>query len=558
MVKAELQRVLEGIVGGLGANVSINVEYPPEGTDADYASNAALAAAKELGKPPKEVAEDIKKGLEAAQLPFVKEVSVAGPGFVNITLARGFFAQAIARAISEGEEWGRNANREGDKVMVEYTSPNLFKPLHVGNLMSNIIGESVARLIEAIGADVSRANYASDIGLSVAKGVWGLCNGSYDPKDISQLGKAYQEGAAAYEDNPEAMTAIDVINKALYEGSDAELSGLREQGIKTSLHHLMGLCHALGTEKFDVEIFESQSGPIGRDIVKEHISDGIFEESDGAIIFKGEKYGLHTRVFINSAGLPTYEAKDIGLVKLKVDAYPFDQSITVTGHEQKEYFKVVIKAIEAVFPKLRDKLLHIPYGLLNLPSGKMSSRKGNIITGESLLEDLEVRIEEKSKEREHKIPAETNKMVAVAAIKYIILKQGTGKDVIFDPEKSLSLEGDSGPYLQYAHVRAASILRKAAAENIQADTSTPSELSHVERLLIRFPEIVERAASLYEPHYVAQYLTELSSAFNSWYTSTKVLDGTPEAAYKLALVDATRQTLKNGLYLLGIKAPEEM
>ena len=565
MVKAELHRVLEKIVGDLGASVTFSVDYAPAHAGADFATNAALSAAKALGKNPQEVAKEISEALVKENVPFVEMVSVAGPGFVNISLTPQFFSDTVARALADAEEWGRNASREGDRVMVEYTSPNLFKPLHAGNLMSNIIGESIARLVEAVGAKVSRVNYASDIGLTVAKGVWGLKSGGFSPDDIHELGRAYLVGGKAYEEDEKAKVEIDAINRALYAGNDEELNQLRQRGIKTSLADLMETCRILGTKKFDIEIFESESGPVGRDIVLSHVDDGIFEESDGAVVFKGERFGLHTRVFINSAGLPTYEAKDVGLAKLKADKYPFDQSITVTALEQKEYFKVVIRAIESIFPNLQGKVQHIAYGFLTLPTGKkMASRKGEVVTGEALIKEMTEKAREREQsgvEHEHakEVGADVSQKIAVAAIKYTVLKQGTNKNVMFDPEKSLSLEGDSGPYLQYAQVRASSILRKAEVENIEANASGErGEVTLVERLLIRFPEIVEHSAQEYEPHYVAQYLTELASAFNSWYAQGKVLDGTDKAPYKLALVDAVGTTLKNGLYLLGIEAPQQM
>lgn len=562
MLKAELHRVIGEIVEGLGSSAAFTVDYPPKDAalSADYATNAALAAAQDLKKPPREVADLIAERLRKAELPMVKDITIAGPGFINITLATQFFADTVARVLSDGEGWGYSVAREGDRVVVEYTSPNLFKPLHVGNLMANIVGESVCRLVSAHGAKVLRVNYVSNIGLTVAKGVWGLKKSGSDGSNIDVLGEAYLAGSMAYEKDPQAKEEIDAINRTLYAGNDKELNALWEKGSTTSFSHLMELCRMLGTEEFDLTLRESESGPVGRDIVREHVADGIFEESDGAIVFRGEKYGLHTRVFINSAGLPTYEAKDVGVAKLKQDAMPFDQSIVVTGAEQREYFKVVHKAIEEVFPALRQKLMHIPNGFLTLPSGKkMSSRKGGVLTGESVLEELVSRVAEKSSGRDLGDNRSTHEQIATAAIKYVILKQGLGKNVVFDMEQSLSFEGDSGPYLQYAYVRTASILRKAKGEGVAPDAHGPREMpGELERLLTRYPEVVERAAGEYEPHHVAQYLTELSSAFNSWYASTKVLDGTDKAPYKLAVVEATGQTLKNGLYLLGIEAPEQM
>ncbi len=531
------------------------MEYPPAEAHAEYATNAALAAAKTLGKPPRDVAEELLSKLSSIE--GVEKTEIAGPGFLNFTLARGTHTEAVEAA--RGKEWGKNASLRGKTMLLEYTSPNLFKPLHIGNLIGNILGESLARLLEASGADVKRLNYPSDIGLTVAKGVWGLAAHKLDPADITELGKAYVAGNTAYETEPAAKKEIEEINRALYENSNTEYSALRARGIETSRRHLDELCGRLGT-KFDAEFFESQSGPIGRDIVREHTGE-VFEESDGAVVYRGEQDGLHTRVFLNSQGLPTYEAKEVGLFKLKSEAYPrFAVSITVTGSEQKGFFEVVFAAIRKTFPKETEgkDLRHIANGFLRLTTGKMSSRKGNVITGESLLSDLREESRARMGSRELQDPQAVADAVAVGAIKYAVLRQGSGKDIVFDPQQSLSLEGDSGPYIQYAHMRATSILRKAREEGTQADTGSPTAAAPaVEKLLVRFPEVVRRAAGEYEPHYVAQYLLELAGAFNSWYAAERVL-GTLEAPYKLSLVEAVGSTLKRGLQLLGIQAPEEM
>ena len=557
MVRYAIEEALRAALEAAGASgTSFSIEYPPAETGADYATNAALAAAKALGKSPREVAKELLSKLRSLlSSSEVEKIDVAGPGFINFTLARGVFARTVSEAGGEG--WGDNVLYKGKIVLVEYTSPNLFKPLHIGNLVGNILGESLARLFEAGGAEVKRLNYPSDIGLTVAKGVWGLAKHKLNADDIAELGKAYVLGNEAYESGS-SKEEIEEINRALYEGVNAEWSALRAKGVETSRRHLDELCERLGTT-FDKEFFESESGPLGRDIVREHVGRA-FEGSGRAVGYRGEQDGFHTRVFLNSQGLPTYEAKEVGLFKLKSEAYPhFEISVTVTGSEQKAFFEVVFAAIRKTFPeKTKDKeLRHVANGFLRLTTGKMSSRKGNVITGESLLADLEAEARERGR-RELKNAAAVGEMVAVAAAKYAVLRQGSGKDITFDPEQSLSLEGDSGPYIQYAHMRSASILSKAKEDGVAAGVSKPTaEAPHVEKLLVRFPEAVLRAAKEYEPHYVAQYLLELASAFNSWYASERVL-GTPEAPYKLAVVEATANTLKRGLELLGCKAPEEM
>jgi len=304
----------------------------------------------------------------------------------------------------------------------------------------------------------------------------------------------------------------------------------------------------------------------GKQIVEDYIENGVFEKSEGAIIFKGEKYDpmLHTRVFINKEGLPTYEAKELGLAQMKYDLYPYDTSVVITGNEVNDYFRVLLKAMEQVFPDLAKKTKHLSHGMLRLPSGKMSSRTGSVITGESLLYEIGEMIQKKVSESEKVLENESIlvNQITVAALKYSILKQSPGRDIVFDPEKSISFEGDSGPYLQYSFVRAKSIIEKAKQENIEIFDFNSTENvgdSNFERLLYRFPEIVERSTVEYAPHHIANYLIDLSRAFNTYYGEGKIVDKeNTNSSYKVALTQAFSIIIKNGLWLLGIESPDRM
>jgi arginyl-tRNA synthetase len=214
--------------------------------------------------------------------------------------------------------------------------------------------------------------------------------------------------------------------------------------------------------------------------------------------------------------------------------------------------------MKEVLPKLAEKIQHVSHGMMRFAEGKMSSRTGNVITGESLIADLTEAAKVRAAESRAEDTAKLAEAVAVAAIKYQILKQATGKDIVFDRERALSLEGDSGPYLQYAHARAQQIGEKAKEQNVVGKVDTDTTPDNLSRLLHRFPEIVEYATSLHEPHLLTSYLLEIASAFNSWYAQVHILDGSPEAAHKVAVADAVRRTLKNGLWILGIPAPEKM
>lgn len=570
MIKAAIEQAVTAALTSLGAGeAAFVVERPGQMEHGDYATNAALAAAKALKKNPREVAEQLKETLSAELLSqksevLLSDIQVAGAGFINFFLSRESIAKEVEAAATK-KEWGTNDLYKGKKIMVEYTDPNPFKEFHIGHLMSNAIGESIARVLESAGAYVTRANYQGDVGVHVAKAIWGKLQ-----KPEMTWGEAYVYGNDQYETHKED---IDEINKKVYEKSNEQINKLYDEGREQSLEHFEEIYKILGT-KFEYYFFESETGPIGLRLVKDR--PDVFEESDGAVVFRGEHYGLHTRVFINSLGLPTYEAKELGLVEAKKQKGDFDISITVTANEISEYFKVVRTAAEKVFTDLEGKMLARFHGFLRLTTGKMSSRKGNVITGESLLMDLKEAAKEKMQGRELADTEKVAEQVAVAGIKYAVLKQGSGKDIIFDPEESLSIEGDSGPYVQYAHTRALSLVREAEKQgiiaglsdssgeilNIKLATPTPPlpdspARSTLERLLIHFPDTLERAAKELEPHYITTGITELASAFNSWYASERVIGGT-NPHYGVLLAQAVEKTLGKGLKALGIPAPEKM
>lgn len=559
-MESSIRKAIEAVLARIGIEqVDFVVEHPADVTHGDYATNVAMMCAKRLEKNPREIAKQFLAELNDT-IPQVTKIEIAGPGFINFYLDRNFFSEKIAGILTNPDTWGKNDSLKEEEIIFEYTSPNLFKPLHVGNLVGNIVGESISRLFEAGGAVLHRVNYPSDIGLTVAKGVWGLTQTQGDPNDINQIGEAYRFGNDAYEKGGEEKEAIEEVNRALYKGDDGSLNTFRAQGIATSRARLSELCRMLGTS-FDTEIFESEASEPGAKIVREHTGD-IFEESDGAVIYRGENQGLHTRVFLNSQGLPTYEAKDVGNFVLKQKKYPsWTQSFVVTGGEQREYFKVLISALREVFPEAKNKIIeHVPTGFLTLTTGKMSSRKGNVLTGEAILEEVQTEAKERAEISRAEDFDELTEMVAVGALKYQILRQGIGTDIVFDKDKALSFEGDSGPYLMYTHARIVSTEAKAEAVGLTPSTAhTPETPYALEKLVYQFPEIVLKAQRERAPHHVVVFITEIASAFNTFYAHEKIVDTEDQfAPYKLALATAVRVTLKNGLWTLGIKAPEKM
>lgn len=538
------------------------VDYPTDkNTEADLFSNVAMALSKSLGKAPVLIAQQVAEAL-AGKIDQVEKIEVAGPGFLNFYINREFFQSKLATALSAGSDYGKNTSWAGKRVLVEYTDPNPFKEFHIGHLFTNAVGESIARLFMFNGADTKRVNYQGDVGLHVAHAIWGMQQlgfskeGNFSPKD---LGRAYALGATTYKTDEAAALEIREINKKVYSREDENITTLYDAGRAVSLAYFETIYKLAGTQ-FDEYFFESEAGPLGKELVLSN--PDIFPESDGARIFDGEARGLHTRVFLNKEGLPTYEAKELALAKLKDERFGgYDHSIVSTASEINEYFKVLLCAMGEVYPELAAKTEHIGHGMVRLASGKMSSRTGDVITAIDFIEEVAQAAQTRMVESGVKEPDKVlSQDIAIAAIKYATLKGSILQNSVFDKDKALSFEGDSGPYLQYTHARICSVLHKAADARVVPKTEhAPKTTYAVEKIVAQFPEVIATALSERAPHKVAGYLTELASAFNSFYAVEKIADATDEfAPYKAAVTDAVRLTLKNGLWVLGIKAPESM
>ncbi len=561
-MKHVIKKAVKDAIATLGITESrFVVEYPADESHGDLSTNAALVHAKELGQSPRAVAEALLPHLTAA-LPMVANITIAGPGFINFTLERSVFIDTISTIVSNPETWGKNSSLTGKTVVVEYTDPNPFKEFHIGHLFTNAVGESIARLFIVNGANVKRVNYQGDVGLHVAHAVFGMQALGLTPEagfTARDLGRAYAYGATTYKNNEQAAAEIRDINRHIYARDNDEINTLYDTGRTVSLAYFETIYKLVGT-KFDEYFFESETGPRGKTLVLEHPE--IFPESNGARIFPGEDYGLHTRVFLNHENLPTYEAKELALAKVKEERLGnYDYSVISTSKEIAEYFKVLLCALSKIYPDLAQKTEHIGHGTVRLTTGKMSSRTGDVVSavdfiGEVADAALERMVATGSTNPERDIA----EMVAIGAIKYATLHGSILQDSIFDKDRALSFEGDSGPYLQYTHARIGSVLEKAAGVGVTPSTSTPPPVPYpVERLLRAFPEILETALHERAPHQVVTYLTALASAFNAFYATERIADAGDECApYKAAVASAVQTTLKNGLWVLGIPAPERM
>lgn len=556
-MKQELEQAAAIAVKDL-FNVDMDVELTrPDEQFGDYATNVALQLAKQIGKNPREIAETLAGQLRGNLGDTLADIAVAGPGFLNLTLSDVALAWSLQAGI--------NRSFTGKTVVTEYSDPNPFKVLHVGHLYTSIVGDAISNLFEAAGATVHRTNFGGDVGLHVGKTMWAILQelGGEKPEGLSEvpeaersdwMAKAYVKGTQAYEEDEAAKQQIIELNKRVYklhaeDDHDSPFAQIYWTCRQWSYDYFNAFYDRIHTP-FEKYYPESSVAPLGLQTVREQLEKGVYTESDGAVVFEGEPYGLHTRVFINSHGLPTYEAKDTGLIMQKWADYHFDKSVVITGNDITEYMKVVLKSIEQFEPELVARSRHVPHGNVKLAGGvKMSSRKGNFLRAVDVLD----MVSEASRE----ISGEQNDDAVLGAVKYAFLKQRIGADLIFDPKESVAIEGNSGPYLQYAHARARSILAKAGEQK----TGELDGLQSGERSLLRkiteYPEVVTKATSELMPHHICTYLYELAQNFNSFYEHNRVI-GDERQDERLRLVELYAATLKNGLALLGIVAPDKM
>ncbi len=549
------------------AEVSVELTRP-EDRFGDYATNVALQLSKQLGKNPREIAEALAVKLRETLAEQVAEINVAGPGFLNITLTDQELLDALEAEPAQ--------SLAGQVIVAEYSDPNPFKVLHAGHLYTSVVGDSIANLLEQAGASVHRVNFGGDVGLHVGKTMWAIVRelGGEHPEKLAAIpeaersewmARAYVAGTQAYEDDEAAKAEIVAFNKRVYQlhannDHDSPFAKIYWTCREWSYAYFDAFYARIGSH-FEKYYPESQTAPIGLETVRQHIG-AVYQESDGAIVFDGEKYGLHTRVFINSEGLPTYEAKDVGLIMLKHQDYAFDRSVVITGNEQEQYMAVVLKSIEQFAPELARATTHLTHGIVKLQGGvRMSSRAGNFLRATDVLDAAASANRELDLGGNAGLAGQDSELTVLGAVKYAFLKTRIGGDIIYDPQESVSLEGNSGPYLQYAHARARSILHKVTGEHEVSSAGSTVLLEAQERSLARklteYAEVVDKAVVELTPHLVATYLYELAQVFNRFYENNRVIDD-PRQATRLALVTRYAETLKNGLGLLGIAAPDRM
>ncbi len=537
----------------------------PEEKFGDYSTNVAMRLAPLLGKSPLEVAESLVGTV--GQIEQVLSAEVASPGFINIKMKDEYFTKILSSILENRGEFGHTEQMTSQSIVVEYSDPNPFKVLHVGHLYTSMVGDAIANLFENAGANVHRVNFGGDVGRHVAITLWSVLKelGGENPDGLQKVEKAQRAGWLAghyvagnnkFETDESCRPEIMELNQRIYEivatkDVASPLSQIYWVTRGWSYDYFEEFYARIGT-KFEKFYPESETVEPGIAVVKENIGK-VFTESDGAVVYNGEVHNMHTRVFINSQGLPTYETKDIGLVLNKWHDYKFDRSIIVTGNEQFEYMQVVLKALEQFQPELSAKTTHITHGMVKLQGGvKMSSRLGNILGAEDVIDMVDA--------ANTKANGKQNIVVSLGALRYGFTKYRIGADIVFNPEESVSLHGNSGPYLQYAYARAKSILSKAQNE-VTGDSGQVTIFDAAERSLMRkiseYPEVVNKATKELMPHHICGYLYELAQNFNSFYESSRII-GDDRQDVRLQLVSAYAQVLKNGLSLIGVETVEHI
>ncbi len=519
----------------------------------DYACNVALRLSKKVGRNPREIAEAIAEKLHSDM---IVRAEVAGPGFINITLTD----KALFELANSQPERSNTIT-----AVAETNNPNPFKAMHIGHAFNAILGDTVANLVERSGATVYRVSYHGDVGLHVGKSMYSLLQFvDGDPNKLASIpvrernsfmSKMYAEGSRAYKEDETAQAKIDELAKQSFTREDEIYAAVYETCKEWSFSDIDRIVLALGNKPTVQRFLESDADYRGVEIVKKN-TPKIFKESDGALVFAGSKYGSFDNVFVASKGNGLYGARDLGLMQLKNEQYHPNKSYIVTGEEQGAYFKGVIAAAGLIWPEQKGVTVNIPTGLVKLTTGKMSSRDGDVVEVDWLFERFREAIQSRG--------GEPSDQLIAGAMRYQFLKVKIGSDVVFDIDEAVSLTGNTGSYLQYAHARAKSILTKKPI--IQGRTlfqgpSLKDGLRQDERSLLRkvgeCSEVFERATQEFMPHHICTYLYELAQTFNRFYEHNRVIDD-PREELRIHLVSMYASVLKDGLELLGIHAPDKM
>ena len=544
-------------------NPEVHIEHPDDISYGDFSSNIALIYSKQLKTNPKALAEKIIEELKKEMPENVESVSIAGPGFINFRFASKYFLNQLDKILKNGNKYGRSLENK-KTVLVEYSSPNIAKPFTVGHLRSTIIGDAIANILNFSGYNIVRDNHLGDWGtqfgkLTVALEKWGnLVEIEKSESPIKELVALYVRFHEEAEKDPALEDMAREKFQLLEEGNSPEIRKTWEKCIELSKKEFERIYEQLGV-KFDTQIGESfyATPEMIEKVMQELVGKNLIKESEGAQVVFFEKIGESEKypplIIKKTDGTSIYATRDLAADIYRKEKYGNDVTIiNEVGSEQILYFRQLYETEKMMGWFQEGQRVHIAHGLLRLKEGgKISTRKGNVIWLEDLIRE--------AVERAGKINQESAHEVAMAALKFNDLKRDSPQDIIFDWDEMMSMTGDSGPYLQYSCVRARSVLAKAESLGINPTINIESKTENLERLLVRFPEVVERAGIEYKANILASYLINLAAQFNNFYANNIIADEKdPESPHKTALTKAFDIVMANGLGLLGIKVPKRM
>ena len=551
------------------------IEQPPKLEMGDYAF-PCFTLARTFRQAPPLIAETLTQRL-APLLAEEEKISAAqafGP-YVNFKVSMAAMASQTLPAILSGQFFRENQTRKSERVMIEFSQPNTHKGFHVGHMRNVALGDSLCRIFQYNGSDLVSANYIGDVGAHIAKCLWYYLNHNQAPPPKQMrgewLGVLYMQATQMLEEAPPPTQAkyqreIAQILKDL-EAKEPTIAKIWQETRQWSLDDFKTIYHWLDVT-FDRVFYESEVDEAGRKIVQEELEKGVFSQSQGAVGIDLSEGDLGFFLLLKSDGNTLYSTKDLALAKVKFDQFQIERSIYIVGSEQTLHFKQVFETLKRMGYAQAAQCFHLPYGLVMLPTGKMSSRRGNVILFSQLQQEMKAYIQSNYLNKFRGVwpqeeIEETTRRVAVGAIKYGMLNQDPAKSIVFTMEDWLVSEGDTGTYLIYAYVRIRSIERQTeppVSPNVNFHLLTHPNERILIRSLFDFNEVVWLAGEQYRPSLLTKTLFDLAKAFSRAYAtcSVKHAQSLELQAARLLLFHCVAETLKQGLYLLGITPPERM
>lgn len=543
----------------------VELEHPTNAKFGDISTNIAMKIGKQQGENPFTISENLVKQIQKQNLPEIDKIEAVKPGFINFYMSNDFFAANIKEILSKKENFGKSDLGKGRTIVLDYSHPNIAKPIGVHHLITTLIGESVKRTYNFIGAKTIADNFLGDWGTQFGKTIYAFKEWG-DKKEIekdpiNELLKLYVRFHEEAEKNSELEEKGREEFKKLEEG-DKENAGLWEWMREESIKELKEVYKRLDVS-FDYYNGEAFYNNKTKEIIDVLDKDGILETGEGgAKIVDLEKDDLRVALVQKTDGTTLYLTRDLAAIKYRTEKFKPNKIIYVVENAQGLHLAQAFKISEMAGFKNNTDLIHVKFGTMRFPAGKMSTRKGKVVFLWDVLEKAKEKalkiVEEKNPDLENK--EEVAEKVGVGAVKYAILSHNRVTDIAFTWDKILSLDGNSAPYLMYTYARAKSILRKAG--EVPKDFKIQKLEKEEENLLkkiYQFPEIVEIAAREYMPSHIATYAHELAQNFNTFYNKVPVLNADEVSKdFKLALVAVTAQIIKNSMGLLSIDLPERM